>query len=261
MPKILTARFLVVCMFATTLSLLLEGCNVLRVAKAPMETQVDTAGAACTANVDTLLVLLPGRYANINEFKSEGMVSAVRERGIAADVMLVDAHMGYYSNGTILDRLEADVFRPARAAGYRSVWLVGISLGGLGAVLHEEAMPGSIAGMVLLAPYLGERDALTGIEASGGLRAWKAPSGPLPRDPMEPRIWRWLQAASSAPAPALPRVYLGYGTEDRFLYSHKLLAAALPADRVFTTPGGHDWPEWRRLWIQALGAMPLPYCR
>lgn len=261
MLKIFTSRLLAVCMFAATLTFSLEGCNVLRVAKTPMETRLDSADAACVAKADTLLVLLPGRYSSIDEFVSEGMVSAVRERRIAADVMLVDAHMGYYSNGAILDRLEADVFGPARAAGYRSVWLVGISLGGLGAVLHEEAMPGSIAGMVLLAPYLGEHEALKGIEASGGLRAWKAPAGPLPRDPMAPRIWRWLQAAASAPEPALPAIYLGYGTEDRFLYSHKLLAAALPADRVFTTPGGHDWPQWRQLWQQTLSAMPLPHCR
>lgn len=259
MPKLPTSLLLAIPVLAA--ALLLGGCNVLRAAKTPMDTRLDSASAACVAGADTLLVFLPGRYSSIDEFVSEGMVSAVREQRIAADVMLVDAHMGYYSNGTILDRLEADVFGPARAKGYKSVWLVGISLGGLGAVLHEEAMPGSIAGMVLLAPYLGEHEALTGIEAAGGLRAWKAPAGPLPRDPMEPRIWRWLQAGASAPAPALPPIYLGYGTEDRFLYSHRVLAAALPPDRVFTTPGGHDWPEWRRLLQQALGAMPLPHCR
>ncbi|MDB5966343.1 MAG: esterase [Polaromonas sp.] len=231
---------------------------MLRIASVPMDTRIDRA--TCTAKADTLLVFLPGRYSNIDEFVREGFVSAVRDRRVAVDTMLVDAHMGYYSNGTVLDRLEADVFEPARAAGYRSVWLVGVSLGGLGTVLHEEAMPGRIAGMVLLAPYLGERQALQEIEAAGGLRAWKAPAGPLPRDPMEPRIWRWLQAGASAPVPALPPIYLGYGTEDRFLYSHRLLAAALPPGRVFTTPGGHDWPQWRQLWQQTLAVLPLPAC-
>lgn len=257
MPKISISLRLAIPLLSATF--LLGGCNVLRVAKTPMDTRLDSAGAACVAKADTLLVLLPGRYSSIDEFVSKGMVSAVRERRIAADVMLVDAHMGYYNNGTILERLEADVFGPARAAGYRSVWLVGVSLGGLGTVLHEEALPGSIAGMVLIAPYLGEREALASIEA-GGLRAWKAPAGPLPKDPMEPRIWRWLQAGASAPAPALPPIYLGYGTEDRFLYSHRLLATALPPGRAFTTPGGHDWPEWRRLWQQVLAVVPLPKC-
>ena len=221
-----------------------------------MDTRLYSAGAACVAKADTLLVLLPGPYSSIDEFVSKGKVSAVRERCVAADVMLVDALMGYSNNGTILEQLEADVFGPARAAGYRSVWLVGVSLGGLGTVLHEEALPGSISGMVLIAPYPGEREALASTDADGGLRAWKAPAGPLPKDPMEPRIWRWLQAGASAPVPALPPIYLGYGAEDRFLYSHRLLAAALPPGRVFTTPGGHDWPEWRRLWQQVLAVVP-----
>lgn len=245
--------------FASMLAgaLLVAGCNVFRVATVPMATQLDRA--SCSAGAKTLLVFLPGRYTSTDEFVQEGFVREVRERRIAADVLLVDAHMGYYDNFSVVDRLEADVFAPARAAGYQEIWLLGISLGGLGAVLHEEAMPGSISGLVLLAPYLGERAQLGGIEAAG-LRAWRAPAGPLPRDPMEPRIWRWLQASASAPTRALPPIYLGYGSEDRFLYSHRLLAAALPPDRVFTTPGGHNWPEWRRLWQQALAALPLPTC-
>jgi hypothetical protein len=53
---------------------------------------------------------------------------------------------------------------------------------------------------------------------------------------------------------------MGYGVDDRFAFSHRLLAAALPADRVFTTEGGHDWPEWMRLWRRMLPTLPLPGC-
>ena len=69
------------------------------------------------------------------------------------------------------------MFGPARATGYRSVWLVGVFLGKLGTVRHEEVLPRSIAGMVPIAPYLGEREALASIEAADGLRALKAPAG------------------------------------------------------------------------------------
>ena len=36
------------------------------------------------------------------------------------------------------------------------------------------------------------------------------------------------------------------------------LASALPADRVFVAPGGHDWKAWDRLWADFLarGAFP-----
>ena len=251
-PRLRLASVLFAC-------LLLASCAVWRTAKAPLTTGLDpsTCGTA-----DTLLVFLPGAYSDPREFVTEGFVRQVRERHIAADVMLVDAHMGYYSNRTIVDRLEADVLVPARLKGYRAIWLVGISVGGFGALIHEELRPGNVAGIVVLAPYLGQRLLSTDIDVAGGLRAWRAPVDPLPLDEMETRLWRWLQAYGTTPSPqGRPPLYLGYGLDDRFVFSHRLLAAALPKERVFTTDGGHDWPEWRRLWSQALDVLLLPACK
>ena len=43
------------------------------------------------------------------------------------------------------------------------------------------------------------------------------------------------------------------GTPDRSrLGANAMLAALLPAERVFTDPGGHDMETWRRLWEQFL---------
>lgn len=241
-------------------ALLLSGCSFLRTAKIPMDTQ--RTPSACSAKADTLLVFLPGAYSTTDEFVREGFVRELQERRIAADVLLADAHMAYYNNRSVVERLQADVLAPARAAGYRAVWLVGISVGGFGALIHEEMQPGSVAGIVVLAPYLGERRISSDIQAAGGLQAWQAPAGPLPLEQMETRLWRWLQAnAGAQPAVGKPALYLGYGTEDRFAFSHRLLAQAMPAQQVFTTPGGHDWPVWRRLWQQALDVLPLPVCR
>ena len=39
----------------------------------------------------------------------------VREQRIAAGVLLVDAHTGYFNNFSVPDRLQADVLAPARA--------------------------------------------------------------------------------------------------------------------------------------------------
>ncbi|RYZ12151.1 MAG: alpha/beta hydrolase [Comamonadaceae bacterium] len=242
----------------------LAGCGALRRTTVPIETRLDRA--ACTPAADTLVVMLPGAYSESSEFVTEGFVPALRERRIAADVLRVEAHLGYYNRRSIVDRLEADVFEPARrpGSGYRSVWVVGISIGGFGALLHEAQHPGRVDGIVLIAPYLGQRLLSTDISVAGGLARWNPPMAGTPLEEAESGVWRWLQAQGVPPAAAglPPRVpvYLGYGLDDRFAFSHRLLADALPAQRVFTTPGGHDWPEWRRLWGQALDVLPLPVC-
>jgi pimeloyl-ACP methyl ester carboxylesterase len=252
--QFLRFNLLVVC------AVLLASCAQPRLANVPMDTRLDRAD--CVAKADTLVVLLPGVRSDPEEFVREGFVQALRQRSIAADVMLVDAHIGYYNDRSIIDRLDADVLGPARSGGYRAVWFVGISLGGFGALLHEEMVPGNAAGVVLLAPYLGDRPTSEAIYAAGGLRAWNPPAGALPPEKMDASLWRWLHAYAMQPAPqARPPLYLGYGVSDRYAFSHRLLAAVLPAERVFTTAGGHDWPAWRQLWQQALQVLPLPRCQ
>ncbi|RYY82224.1 MAG: alpha/beta hydrolase [Comamonadaceae bacterium] len=243
-------------------ALLLGACGGLRPARVPLETSLDRAG--CAARADTLLVLLPGAYSHPDEFVREGFVRAVQARRLAVDVMRVDAHLGYYSKGSFIDRLRTDVMTPARAGGYRRVWVVGISVGGLGGMVYAEAHPGEIDGLVVLAPYLGDRLLSADIANAGGLARWPGPLGNPAgddRSQRETRLWKWLQGyAASSPSAGRPPLYLGYGVDDRFAFSHRLLAAALPAGRVATTPGGHDWPEWVRLWEALLPTLPLPVC-
>jgi len=209
---------------------------------------------------DTLLVFLPGAFLQPDEFEREGFVSAVRERELAADVMLVDADVSYYYDQTFIDRLHTDVLAPQRARGYSTIWLVGISIGGFGALIHELARPGCVDGIVALAPYLGRRPVGAEIHKAGGLRAWKAPTGPLPDEEVDRKLWPWLQqyAHASGASGKLPPLYLGFGLNDRFAANHRLLAEALPKDHVFTTEGGHDWPQWSRLWRKVLDVLPLP---
>ncbi len=224
-----------------------------------MATRLESA--TCKAPVETLVVFLPGAYSDPKEFEEEGFVQALRERNIAADALLVDARLGYYTQRTIIERLEADVFAPAKARGYRAIWLVGISVGGLGAIIHEDQAPGQVAGIVAIAPYLGERAQSLDIANAGGLAEWNKPLGPQTRVSDDERLWTWLKGyADPAVTPGRPPLYLGYGREDRFAFSHRLLAAVLPPPRVFTTEGGHEWPAWRRLWLQMLDVLPLPVC-
>lgn len=245
-------------------ALLVAACGGIRKATVPMATTLEKSN--CARNVGTLLVMLPGAYSTPDEFTREGFVSAVRDARLAADVMLVDAHLGYYNNRSILDRLSADVMAPARQHGYRHIWIVGISVGGFGGLLYAQTHPRELSGVVTLAPYLGERAQSTDIANAGGLAQWRGPLADpgegIPRAPNETQLWQWLRGYVGFTQTAAPRppLYLGYGVDDRFAFSHRLLAAALPAERVFTTEGGHDWPEWKRLWQRMLPTLPLPGC-
>ena len=242
----------------------LAGCGGMRTARAPLESKLEKS--SCTPTADTLLVMLPGAYSHPDEFTREGFIQALNDNRLAVDAMLVDAHLGYYNARTILDRLNQDVIGPARNQGYKSIWIVGISVGGFGGLLYAQTHPGDLAGLVTIAPYLGERALGADIANAGGLARWngplEAPPGSDPRKPDETQLWQWLRGyvGNTATFGARPPLYLGYGTDDRFVFSHGLLAAALPRERVFTTEGGHDWPEWTRLWRRMLPTLPLPGC-
>lgn len=214
--------------------LLLAGCGGMRTARGPLESRLEKS--SCTPNADTLLVLLPGAYSHPDEFRREGFIQALNDNRLAVDAMLVDAHLGYYHAKTILDRLSQDVIVPARNNGYQSIWIVGISVGGFGGLLYAQTHPGDLAGLVTIAPYLGERALGADITNAGGLARWNgplnAPPGSDPRKPDETQLWQWLRGyvGNTATFGARPPLYLGYGTDDRFVFSHGLLAAALPRE-------------------------------
>lgn len=201
------------------------------------------------ARARDVVICLPGIGDTALDFAARGFLSSLRQARWSPDVVMVDAHYGYYADRSILEQLRQDVVLPAREAGYREIWLVGVSLGGFGALLYASRYAAELAGVLALAPFLGHRNLIDGIKTSGGLAGWT--DAPLP-GPEEPRaLWRWLKASLHRPDP-FPPVYLGYGQADRFAEAHRLLSASLPAGRVFTVPGGHSWPVWNRLWLEFL---------
>lgn len=191
-----------------------------------------------------LLVLLPGIHMTPAEMQREGMIAAVRQRGLAADVMAVDAHIGYVRDGSVMRRLHDDVFEPARRWGYRRFWIAGISLGGYLALHYAREHPGEVEGVFAIAPYLGRPEVIAA--AGRGVAQ-------LPGDDIDARLWRWLLAPSNA-----PQLWLGYGREDRLAEGHRLLASTLPPQRVSVVPGRHVWAPWRTLWSQWLDRQLLP---
>ncbi|HKY71605.1 MAG TPA: alpha/beta hydrolase-fold protein [Nitrospira sp.] len=194
-----------------------------------------------------LIVCLPGIGDEAADFEDWGFVDLIRAHPWAADVLLVDAHYGYYADRTLLDQLHHDVLLPASSAGYRSIWLVGISLGGLGALLYASQYQQIIQGVVAFAPFLGTDTLVQEIVVAGGLAQWTSRITAYGAYGEIETIWRWVHLRGQQSSPS-PEIFLAFGENDMFVEAHRLLASSLPSSHVLTRPGGHRWSVWQALW-------------
>jgi len=205
-----------------------------------------------------LLVFLPGNGDPVSVFQENGFVEAVRERGLAADMIAVNAHIGYYRNGSIFERLREDVIGPAKAKGYAQIWMIGNSLGGYGSISYARGYPDDITGVILLGPFLGDKAMFQEIEQAGGLQKWRpSHNNSSPKKDWGKFLWLWLkdhaqQERLSGHNGGFPWIYLGYGRDDRFSYGQSFMASFMPPEHVIAIDGGHDWSTWKTLWTRFL---------
>jgi pimeloyl-ACP methyl ester carboxylesterase len=228
----------------------LAACTTWPPPTTPMPTRRIAARCAASARC----VLLPGALSRAEEFVAHGFVDDLQAAAPACDVVLADAHLGYFVEGVLLPRLREDVVQPGGAAGPKP-WLVGISLGGFAALAYAMQHADDVAGVLAIAPYLGRRELLRDIMAAGGPVHWRglpAPKGGELHETMEDDLWRWLARPDFNAGGARPPVYLGYGRDDRFADAQRLLQSLLPEGHTEVTAGGHDWGPWRRLFKQWL---------
>lgn len=208
---------------------------------------------AANPHARCLVVFLPGMGDSAEDFEDNGFVAEVHKRKLSVDMVAAHATLGYYARGSFPERAATDVVRPARASGYEQLWLIGMSMGGMGTLFYSRAHTPEVTGVLALAPYLGEDGLIDEIEGQGGLARWQGPprSEVLTEDNFQGEIWRWLQAVARGQE-AGPRIYLGFGRGDRLARADELLAAVLPADQVYRIDGGHDWGTWKVLLGQFL---------
>jgi pimeloyl-ACP methyl ester carboxylesterase len=216
-------------------------------APVPMRS-VEWAQPAAKPRARCLVVFLPGMGDDAEDFDRQGFVAELNHHRLSVDMVAANATLGYYARGTFPERLATDVVGPARARGYEQVWLIGVSLGGLGTVYYARAHAADVTGVLALAPYLGESELIDEIHAQGGLARWQGPPKVhvLNDDNYQREIWRWLQAVTRGQEPG-PNIYLGYGRADKLARQDELLAAVLPEGHTYVIDGAHDWTTWKVL--------------
>lgn len=205
-----------------------------------MRTLFDSAQPGATAS--TRILFLPAAYTGPEDFIQAGFVRAVRERELPLDLVFAELNLQHMTDRTILRRVRHELVLPARAVGCSSIWLCGISLGGFIGLSFAERYTSEIDGLCLLAPYLGNHIVVGEIERANGIGSWRP--GELAADDDERRVWRFIQ---SQPREQIC-IRLGYGSEDRFSNSQRMMASALPPENVRVVPGAHEWPVWSQLW-------------
>ncbi|HEY1724726.1 MAG TPA: hypothetical protein VGF89_04845 [Steroidobacteraceae bacterium] len=204
-------------------------------------------GASGTGS--TRIVLLPGAYHVLEDFVAAGFDQVLRELAPAIELLLVDPQPAHLNDRSWLKGLRQQLTgagAPARQ------WLGGVSLGGYMALRLAAESPQGLGGLCLLAPYLGNRSVVAeaGEALSAGAKQARWPPAVLAPDDDDRRVWGFAAGLSSQTN--APRVFLGYGSEDRFADAQRLLAGLLPPDCTHVMAGGHDWPVWRDLWRRFL---------
>lgn len=188
-----------------------------------------------------LVVVLPGRRDRLESLRRSGVGEAIQRVWPDADVLFAELSMPYYLDRSAARRLHDEVLLPARRRAYTEIWLVGASLGGMGSILYDRSYGAQVDGMVLLAPYTGERPIRDEIRAAGGLAAWNPATSRV--GDWQADLWSGMKHWRDEPA-RTRNVWLGYGEDDYLREGMPLVAELLPPGHVVVQPGRHAWSTW-----------------
>ncbi len=191
-----------------------------------------------------LVVMFPGINSPGTDFTDHNFVQMFQQQYSSVDIILADTRFAYVAAGNIAERIQNEIIAPAIRQGYENIWLVGVSLGGLNSIIYEKTFAGNIKGIVLIAPYLGEKHDIEGLLLNKQPLVWSEKHEKSINKTV--RLWRYLIAETRSKEH--PKLFLAYGDSDRFNDTHRLLASLLNQGHVFTKQGGHNWIVWKKLW-------------
>lgn len=229
------------------LAIVFGGCAA--TAKAPLKKL--TYQSSDQAQTKNLIIFLRGMGGSHKSFEKYGFIEGVQQRDLPYDMIAPNTHFGYYAARNLVERLQEDIIEPARTQGYENIWLVGVSMGGLGSVLYLKERTPDVDGIIILAPFLGYDSIIKEISSAGGLLEWQPGRYDENKD-WQRMLWHWLQQYAGQ-IDQLPPIYLGYGQDDTYVTGQDLLAAVLPPERVVVTSGGHDLRTFQKIWDIYLG--------
>jgi pimeloyl-ACP methyl ester carboxylesterase len=196
------------------------------------------------------VVMMPGAYQQPAQFLQAGFDQAVLTRAPRVELILTMPELAHLTDRRWLATMHEQIVAPARSERDVPLWLGGVSLGAFMALRFAAQYPESIDGLCLLAPYLGSRIIAAEIAAHANIAHWQ--TGALDEDDDERRIWQYVARLQNSPTST--RVFVGFGSSDRFADTQRVLVRALASVPSTTrvVAGGHDWPVWRELWDQFL---------
>lgn len=210
---------------------------------------LNAASIPASVPASARIILMPAAFQPLAQFRDHGFDAALRDRQPAVELQFAAPRLADLNDRRWIPELYEQLIAPARASGMR-IWLGGVSLGGFMALRVAAQYPDALDGLCLLAPYLGSR--IIAAEVAAAIASGADVQDALDEDDDERRIWRYVARSGTSARGA--RIFLGFGSEDRFADTQRLMADLLqqPATATrtmtHTMKGGHDWPVWRALW-------------
>lgn len=197
-----------------------------------------------TSNTEHLVVFLVGIGDKASAFERSGFFDKIQS--FKFDSIVVDSHFGYYKEHSISQRIYEDILKPNREK-YSKITILGISLGGYGAIKTASDYPEFVDNIILIAPFLGSKNSATKLAEIESLKTWhKIDDSNLGYFEDSWQLLHKIIIVQKTP------IFLAFGESDKFALQSNQLAIYLDKNNVLRVKGGHNWRTWRNVWNKIL---------